>query len=260
MNAKVLPPRRVRATLVLVGLVLLTANTALAAPFLLTYQGVLGTTDSISPNGGPITGFASPTPFTLTALFDTSSTNYVSFLPPFLQPGWVSYSPVSATLSAGGQTYSVDDFANNPASGVAVAIFDRNTIFEPGFYGVGFIQDPIADGSGIVGDFAGASPNFTAPNLVSTTFTGYRGAGFSAGIHIPPGSGPLVEARPITLRQGSDVYLLRLSDRTEEFSDGAPLHSVSLTAVPEPGTLGLVSVALVGSWVRRVRRRRHDRS
>ena len=255
MNATRLT-RRTTATLVLMGLALLVGNVAVAAPFRLTYSGVFGTTDSISPAGGPTTAFDSATPFTFTATFDTSSTNYVNLLPPFLQAGWVSYSPTSATLSVGGQTYSVDDFASNPASGVAVAIFDQSTIFEPGFYGVGFIQDPVADGSGIVGDFAGASPNFTASSLVSTTFTGYRGAGFSAGIHSPPGSGPLVEARPITLRQGSDVFLLRLSDRTEEFGDGAPLHSVSLTAVPEPGTLGLASVALLGLLASRLRR--HD--
>jgi hypothetical protein len=254
MNPKVLPPRRATATLVLMGLVLLVSHVALAAPFQLTYNGVFGTTDSISPDGGPITNFASPTPFTFTATFDTSSTNYVTFLPPFLQPGWVSYSPTSATLSAGGETYSVDDFASNPASGVAVAIFDQGTIFEPGFYGVGFIQDPVADGSGIVGDFTGANPNFTASNLVSTTWTGYRGAGFSAGVHDPPGSGPLVDDRPITLRQGGDVFLLRLGDRVEEFADGAPLHSATLTAVPEPGLLGLASIALGGMLVRRVRR------
>jgi hypothetical protein len=253
MNATPLRLRRAIATLVLVGLVSLTGNVALAAPFRMTYQGVFDTADSISPNGGPITNFAGPTPFTFTATFDTDSTDYVSLLPPFLQPGWVSYSPTSATLSVGSESYSVDDFASNPASGVAVAIFDQNTIFEPGFYGVGFIQDPIADGSGIVGDFASASPNFTASSLVSTTFAGYRGAGFSAGVHNPPGSGPLVEARPITLRQGSDVFQLRLGDRTEEFSDGAPLHSVSLTAVPEPGTLALAGVALAGLFVRRLR-------
>ena len=148
MNAKALLARRAIANLVLVGLVLLIGNVALAAPFQLTYNGVFGTTDSISPEGGPITSFASPTPFTLTATFDTASTNYVSFLPPFLQSGWVSYSPISAMLSAGGQVYSVDNFASNPASGIAVAIFDQNTIFEPGFYGVGFIQDPVADVQG----------------------------------------------------------------------------------------------------------------
>lgn len=254
MNTKMLLARHVNVTLVLVGLVLLIGNVALAGPFQLTYNGVFGTTDSISPNGGPITNFLNPTPFTLTATFDTTSTNYVSFLPPFLQAGWVSYSPISATLSAGGQVYSVDNFASNPVSGIAVAIFDQNTIFEPGFYGVGFIQDPIADGSGIVGDFASANPNFTASNLVSTTFTAYRGAGFSAGIHSQPGSGPLIEARPITLRQGGDVFLLRLSDRTEEFSDGAPLHSVSLTAIPEPGTLALASIAFAGLLALRLRR------
>lgn len=254
MNVKILPARRANAMVVLAGLILLAGNVANAAPFQLTYSGVFATTDSISEDGGPITTFASPTPFTFTAVFDTSSTNYVSFLPPFLQSGWVSYSPISATLSVGGQTYSVDDFASNPASGIAVAIFDQNTIFEPGFYGIGFIQDPIADGSGIVGDFASASPNFTASNLVSTAFTGYRGAGFSAGIHDPPGSGPLVEARPITLRQGGDVFLLRLSDRTEEFSDGAPLHTVSLAAIPEPGTLVLVSITFAGLLGLRLRR------
>ena len=246
--------RVLSAVILLAALTMLSGNPANAAPFKLTYSGVFATADSISEEGSPITNFANPTPFTLTAIFDTSSTNYVGFLPPFLQAGWVSYSPSSATLSAGGQTYSVDNFATNPASGIAVAIFDRNTIFEPGFYGVGFIQDPIADGSGIVGDFAFADPNFTATNLVSTTFGGYRGAGVSAGIHAMPGSGPLVEARPITLRQGDNVYLLRLSDRTEEFSDGAPLHSVSLTAIPEPGTLMLVSAAFAGLLALRSRR------
>jgi hypothetical protein len=254
MNLKMLPARRAGAVAVLAGLVLVTGNVANAAPFQLTYTGVFATTDSISADGGPITNFANPTPFTFTAIFDTTSINYVSFLPPFLQSGWVSYSPISATLSVGGKTYSVDDFASNPASGVAVAIFDQNTIFQPGYYGIGFIQDPIADGSGIVGDFVGASPNFTAGNLVSTVFTGYRGAGFSAGIHNPPGSGPLVEARPITLRQGGNAFLLRLSDRTEEFSEGAPLHSVSLSAIPEPGTLVLVSITFAGLLALRLRR------
>ncbi len=254
MNAKVLLACHVKAKLVLVTLFLLTGSVALAAPFRLTYNGVFDTTDSISPDGGPIIGFSSPAPFTFTATFDTTSTNYVNFLPPFLQSGWVSYSPISATLSTGGQVYSVDNFASNPTGGIAVAIFDRNTIFEPGFYGVGFIQDPVADGSGIVGDFVSASPNFIASNLVSTTFTEYRGAGFSAGIHNPPGSGPLVEERPITLRQGGNVFLLRLSDRTEEFSDGAPLHSVDLTAIPEPGTLAFASVAFAGLLALRLRR------
>ena len=254
MKATVFLPGRVKLMTLVAGLTLLISHAATAAPFQLTYNGVFGTTDSISPEGGDITSFASPTPFTLTAIFDTNSTNYVSFLPPFLRSGWVSYSPIAALLSVGGETYSVDSFASNPASGIAVAIFDRNTIFEPGFYGVGFIQDPVADGSGIVGDFAMANPDFTVSNLVSTTYSGYRGAGFSAGVHSPPGSGPLVEARPITLRQGGNVFLLRLSDRTEEFSEGAPLHSVSLTAIPEPGTFLFASVALAGLVVFRSRR------
>ena len=252
--ASVFLPGRAKTMMVVTGLTLLIGHVANAAPFRLTYNGVFGTTDSISPEGGTVTSFASPTPFTFTATFDNTSTNYVGFLPPFLQPGWVSYSPTSATLSVGGETYSVDSFASNPSSGVAVAIFDRTTIFEPGFYGIGFIQDPVADGSGIVGDFAIANPAFTVANLTSTTYAGYRGAGFSAGIHNPPGSGPLIEARPITLRQGGNVFLLRLSDRTEEFSDGAPLHSASLTAIPEPGTLLLASVALVGLVALRFRR------
>lgn len=254
MNAKLLLARRANTMLVVIGLVLLIGNAAMAAPFQLTYNGVFGVTDSISPQGGPITNFANPVPFTLTATFDTTSTNYVTFLPPFLQTGWAAYSPTSATLSTGGQVYSVDDFASNPTSGISVAIFDQNTIFEPGFYGVGFIQDPVADGSGIVGDFSSANPNFTVSNMVSTTFAGYRGAGFSAGIHSMPGSGPLIEARPITLRQGGDVFLLRLGDRTEEFSQGAPLHTASLTAIPEPGTLMLAGVAFAGLFALRLRR------
>jgi hypothetical protein len=239
---------------IVAGLTLLFGTLANAAPFRLTYNGVFDMADSISPEGGPITNFTGPMPFTFTADFDTSSTDYVSFLPPFLQPGWVSYSPTSATLSVGGQTYSVDNFASNAGGGVAVAIFDQNTIFEPGFYGIGFIQDPVADGSGIVGDFASASPNFTAADLLTTTFTGYRGAGFSAGVHDPPGSGPLVDPRPITLRQGSSVFQLRIGDRTEEYSEGAPLNSASLAAIPEPATVMLTGAALAALAFLRLRR------
>jgi hypothetical protein len=134
--------------------------------------------------------------------------------------------------------FSVDSFADNAAGGIAVSIFDKSNIFEPHKYGVGFIQDPVQDWAGMVGDFTGASPDFSVTNLVSTTFTGYNGVGVSGG---PFGTNFI---RPITLRRAGDVFSLTLAGRIEEFADGAPLNTVVIQAIPEPATAALAGVAL----------------
>ena len=70
-------------------------------------------------------------------------------------------------------------------AGVSVAIFDATTPFgPPGHYAVGLIQNPLADGAGIVADYLGATPAFTLASggVVPTTFTGYVGVGVSSGV------------------------------------------------------------------------------
>src|SRR6202008_3515616 len=61
------------------------------------------------------------------------------------------------------------------------AIFDNNS-FTPGRYGIGILQQPPLDGAGIVADFSGAMPAFTANAVTATTFTGYNGVGFGSGV------------------------------------------------------------------------------
>jgi hypothetical protein len=85
-------------------------------------------------------------------------------------------------------------------------------------------------------------------NIVSTTFTGYNGAGYSSG----PNMGFF--ARPITLRQGSQVYSLHLGDRLEQTAQGSPLNTATLVAIPEPATFALAGASLallIGAYRRK---------
>lgn len=221
---------------VLVGLAF--GGNLVAAPFQFTYTGVFSTEDALNLSSAPSkTPFAAPTPYTLTALFDTSSTNYVGMLP---FPGFVAYAPYLATMIIGGVEYTVDSFASNPTGGITVAIFDATNIFFPGIFGAGFIQDAVQDGSGVVGDFSTATPAFSVNSLTSTTFGGYNGAGFS--------SGPMMGSfsRPIVLRLAGEAYNLSIGDRIEMVANGAPLNTASLTAIPEPASFVLCVAGFAG--------------
>lgn len=226
-------------------LLTLTGTPAAAALFDLTYTGVLSTTDALNPAGAATDNFDAPTSFAVRARFDDTNTNLVAPLP---LPGFVAYSPEFIEMTIGGTTYNVDTHDANPGTGVAVIIFDRNTVFFPGFYGIGLIQDPLADGAGFVGDFASASPDFTVDELKSTTFGGYRGAGFS---FAAPG---VPTPTPWRLRNSAgEEFDLTFSFRIEEFADGAPLHTAQLNQVPEPSTVGIAAfgLAVMAGFARR---------
>jgi hypothetical protein len=206
---------------------------------------MFSTADALNLSSAPsATPFALPTPFLLSAYFNTSSTNHVGGLP---FPGFVAYSTTSAIMFIGGVPYTVDSFADNPTGGIAVAIFDRTNVFFPGIYGVGFIQDPVADGAGVVGNFSTTLHDFSVDNLVATHFRSYNGAGFSAG----PNFGSTIQ--PIVLRRGGQAYNLTLGNREEQFAQGAPRHGAGLIPIPEPATVLLGGTALLALLVLRRR-------
>ena len=226
------------------------ASPAAAAPFQLLYNGVFSTANALNlASQSSPTFFGSPTPFALNAFFDTSTPNLA---PPFGGPfdGFRAYAPSLVRLTVGGVDYTVDSIATNPTRGVSIAIFDRNS-FEPGFYGIGIIQDPFNDGAGFVGDFASASSNFVVSALTSTTFTGYRGVGYSSGVCAsgqPPACPHVVT--PLVLRSNAgQVFNLTLGSYAEDAPPGA-VNAAQLQAVPEPGTLGLTAVGVLSVGVR----------
>ena len=232
----------------LLGVSVLTASVASATTFQFIYTGAFSSADALSPVGGSTSYFADGTPFTFDAIFDDTTPNIAA---PIGIPGFVSYSPSSAVLTVNGTKYNVATYDQDPVSGVTVTIFDQNTPFGPGHYAAGFLQSPLEDGSGVIGDWANASPNFLATNLVPTVFSDYFGAGFS------PGPEDGVEIRPIPVTDfNGNAYLLGLGFRDEEYVDGAPLNTAQLIAVPEPGAVAfaLTTVVMTGALV--VRRRR----
>ena len=208
-----------RGAVAALTLTLAAASAADATEFELTLNGVFnGTTDAsgspvigtetlIPQGGGANVLTMANEPFTMTGIFDTSTG---SLLPPpstgFPSSGWVDYAPLSVTLKVGGSTYSVATYDGSiPVTGgpgLTVAIFDDTTIFSPApppfsHFAAGFIQNPIQDGAGIVGDWTDLSPGYTIPNLVTTTYpaSDFYGVGFGSGPcpHPPPGPGGVCE-------------------------------------------------------------------
>lgn len=245
------------------GLVLcslaMSGGTAEAAPFELLYTGSFDTDEALNPaSSSSPTFFASPTSFSVRALFDTSSPNLA---PPLGGPfaGFRAYSPLSAEITIAGTTYSIQTAAENPLTGVAVAVFDANS-FTPGRYGVGLFADPAGDGAGFVGDFRSSSPPFAAASLVPTVFQDFVGVGHSAGpcsSGAPPTCPKIVT--PWVLRGAGDVlYNLTFADYSADYltltPEGTrlgPLNTAQLLAVPEPSSLGLVLLGLLGlAWAR----------
>ena len=255
------------ARTLLAGALTVAAVGANAVPYQLIYTGTFNTTESLNLASAPSrTFFNGTTPFTINAFFDDSSPNVLPPNPPFL--GFHAYVPSSATIRIGATTYSIDTAATNPNAGVTVSIFDTSQIFNPGRYGIGLIANVLADGAGIVGDFASASPGFSVNALTPTTFTDYFGVGHGSGpcaTGNPPAC-PHVDT-PWVLRDGSNaVWNLTLGNYEEDFpvphTAGAavgPLNTAVLvvSAVPEPGTIGLMLAGLAGmSAVMRGRRTR----
>jgi hypothetical protein len=230
---------------------------AQAAPFEMIYTGVFSTQNALNPAGDiDPTYFAEPTPFTITAWFDTSSANLAPTFPPAPPPfgGFRAYAPSKIMINIGGTDYEMESISTNPTAGAAVAIFDRNS-FEAPHYGVGILQQPPLDGGGIIGDFVGASPDYTAASIVPTVFTGYYGVGYGSGV-CEVGSKPdactKYAVTPFVLHDSLDnIYALTLGNFDEDYPvahhDGVPvgpLNTAELIATPEPGTFGLAGVAL----------------
>ena len=238
------------------------APAASANIFELTYTGSFTTLDALNPVGAAATDFAGTTPFTATAQFDDASTNLVSSVkfPPVPPngpvPGFVAYSPISASLTVDGQTYNVETANQDPIQGVSVAVFDNTTPYMAGHYAIGFLQNPVADGAGFIGDWLSASPTFSATHLVPTTFTDYQGVGYGSGPDPHNGNPPAVVPIPLTDAAGKS-YLLTLGN----YDENAPpvgtgtVNTASLQAVvPEVSPLGFLALGLGLMAV--VRRRR----
>jgi hypothetical protein len=231
---------------------------AQAAPFELIYNGAFNTQDALNlASQTSLTYFTQFTPFTIHAFFDTSSPNLAPSSPPAPPPfaGFRAYAPSSITIDIGTQTYSIETITTNPTAGVTVAIFDNNS-FTPGRYAIGILQQPPQDGAGIIGDFSGASPDFTADALMSTTFTGYNGVGYGSGVCLQ-GTGGACQVNAITpfvLHDSiNQTFALTLGNYDEVYPGGSdpvsggmtgPLNQAQLVATPEPGTFGAVGAAL----------------
>ncbi|MEP6764186.1 MAG: PEP-CTERM sorting domain-containing protein, partial [Gemmatimonadaceae bacterium] len=243
---------------VLVSAVLLavTSTQSGAQSFMMTMQGFLDSRSFISGPGALAFGTASP--FTLTALFNTTTPNLVA---PIGIPGFVAYTPSSVQMSVGGRTYAVQPFDLLHPTGLAVAIFDGTTPFAPpGRYGVGFIQNPLADGAGIVADFLGASPAYVlgSTGVVPASYTGFSGVGVASGVCTlgTPDNCLANAVTPIPMTFANQPYFLTLGNYDQDPSPGFSF-SVSITAVPEPSTFVLLAAGMVAFAAfgrRRIRR------
>jgi len=258
------PPAAPWARHLLAGALVAVAAGAQAEPYRLTYTGTFNTTESLNlASASSRTFFSASTPFTMTALFDDSTPNLLPPAFPFL--GFHAYVPSLATIQIAGTTYNIETAATNPTAGVTVSIFDRTQIFNPGRYGIGLIANVLSDGAGIVGDFAGASPEFSVNALTPVTFTDYFGVGHGSGpctSGMPPAC-PHLDT-PWVLRDASNVaWNLTLGNYEEDYpvahTPGAtvgPLNTAVIAAVPEPATVGLMLAGLagIGTMVRGRRR------
>lgn len=212
---------------------LIAGSAAYADKFQFVYTGAFSSADALNLAGSPLTPFTGSTPFTATALFDDASPNLAA---PVGVPGFVAYSPLWAQLEVNGQTYNVATSDQNPVQGVTVAIFDNTTPFEPGHFGIGFLQNPLADGAGFIGDWRSTSTPFNAAHLTSTVFTDYEGVGYGAG----PNMGQNVVPIPLSDGMGGH-FLLTLGNYDEQLAHGGALNTARLTAVPEQGSLALLT-------------------
>lgn len=251
------PAARSMAARGMAGAFLIAASATQATPLALVYTGTFNTDEALNPaSAGTPTRFAATTPFTIRALFDDSTPNLA---PPLGGPfdGFRAYAPSSVTIAVGAATYGVETIVNNTVTGVAVAVFDRNS-FDPGHYAVGLFADPVHDGAGIVGDFTSASPDFTAAALTPTVFMGFFGVGHASGVCLS-GNAPncLHAITPWVLYDSSGAaWNLTLANFEADYpvahTPGAPLTALDtaqITAVPEPGSAALVLTSLLALGV-----------
>ncbi len=207
---------------------LITTPSANASTFKFVYNGSFNNTDALNPQDSQTNYFSGSTPFTATAIFDDTSPNIAA---PVGTPGFVAYSPSSATLEVNNRTYNVATYNQDPNRGITVAVFDDTTPYGQAHYATGFLQNPVADGAGFIGDWLSASPSFSAAHLVSTTFTNYEGVGYGSGPDL--GKGPTIVAIPLSDATGKS-YLLTLGNYDEMLAQGAPLNTAKIEVVPEP--------------------------
>lgn len=237
---------RASSWLLLVATLSMTFSTlAGATTFKLTYEGFFNSQDALNlASAQTPTYLPDNTPFTAIAIFSDTSPNLAA---PVGVAGFVAYSPIMATITTGGQTYKVASYDENPTNGITVAVFDNTTPFgPPGHYAIGYLQNPVQDGAGFIGDFTGASPDFTANALTSTVFTGYYGVGYGSGIQNA--------TTPLVLYDNANTeWALTLGNYDEDYPEIhdpsspnilGPLNKAQLEAIPEPGTLNLVGAGL----------------
>lgn len=239
---------------------------AWAEPFRFTLNGNFYGGFSLS--GTPI---ADGTPFTETAIFDTSTPNLLGL------PGTAVYVPSQATITFNGTTYQIAPYSASQPSGVTVAIFDQSSPFPVSpEYGVGLVGNNAIEGAGIIADFLTATPNISAEHLMTTTFptSAYVGSGIASGICVSApntcfGPTQVVDVEPYALTANGTSYTLvfplALVTLASQLNDpNAPEamglsgltidtpSSASLTDLPEPSSwlmlgIGLAAIMFVRS-------------
>lgn len=245
------------------------APPAQAEPFLFTLNGNFYGGFLLS--GTPI---ADGTPFTETAIFDTSTPNLLGI------PGTAVYVPSQATIAFNGTTYQIAPYSAAQPFGVTVSIFDRSSPFPASpEYGVGLVGNNQIAGAGIIADFLSATPNISAAHLTTTTFpaSAYVGSGIFPGVCTSApncfSATQVLDIEPYSLTADGQSYTLtfpltnvtlesQLNDPNAPQALGFPgltigtPSSASLTAVPEPRSVLMLAVGLATlTFVRRARSR-----